>query len=140
MSNLEREPDAELTDDAHPVGSGSDPALYFDRDGNPLPGTLREQTLEWARLRSDHDYCVIGHEDVLLPSGRAVWVSTVWLGLDHSFGFGPPVVFETMIFENGMADIYCQRYATATDAEQGHRSLVQMLKDGLYEPERQHDE
>lgn len=27
-------------------------------------------------------------------------VSTVFLGLDHSFGHGPPILFETMIFLN----------------------------------------
>jgi hypothetical protein len=28
-------------------------------------------------------------------------VSTVFLGVDHSFGDGPPVLFETMIFGDG---------------------------------------
>ena len=28
------------------------------------------------------------------------WISTVFLGLDHSFHHGPPVLFETMIFLN----------------------------------------
>lgn len=26
------------------------------------------------------------------------WISTVFLGIDHSFGQGPPLVFETMVF------------------------------------------
>lgn len=26
------------------------------------------------------------------------WVSTVFLGLDHSYGTGPPLLFETMVF------------------------------------------
>ena len=27
-------------------------------------------------------------------------ISTVFLGLDHNFGEGPPLVFETMVFED----------------------------------------
>lgn len=33
-----------------------------------------------------------------------VWVSTVFLGLDHNFfGEGPPILFETMIFQGKTA-------------------------------------
>ena len=46
-------------------------------------------------------------------------VSTVFLGLDHSFGSGPPLLFETMIF--GMKDIYQERYSTWEEAEDGHK-------------------
>lgn len=48
--------------------------------------------LEWARWFEDADRRVF--ETHVGP----YWVSTVFLGLDHSFGHGPPVLFETMIF------------------------------------------
>lgn len=59
---------------------------------------------------------------VALTNGFSLRVSTVFLGLDHSFGFGPPLIFETMIFgKGGWCDEYCDRYSTWQEAEAGHR-------------------
>jgi hypothetical protein len=55
--------------------------------------------------------------------GTAV-VSTVFLGLDHSFTGGPPVLFETMIFDKGRPRAYQVRYCTIEEAESGHRRAV----------------
>lgn len=55
------------------------------------------------------------------------WVSTVFLGLDHSFAdVGPPILFETMIFaDDGPGDDLAQeRYATWDDAVAGHDRAV----------------
>jgi len=53
-----------------------------------------------------------------------VRVSTVFLGLDHNFwGYGPPVLFETMVFM-GETSIQCERYATWDQAEEGHKRWV----------------
>ncbi len=53
-------------------------------------------------------------------------VSTVFLGMDHSFGGGgPPVLWETMIF--GPDDTYedfQQRYVSYDDAVAGHTQAV----------------
>jgi hypothetical protein len=58
-----------------------------------------------------------------------VRVSTVFLGLDHSFfGHGPPMLFETMVFVNG-SSVDCERYATWDEAEAGHaRWVMQVFK------------
>ena len=59
--------------------------MYYDRQGNPL--TLEE----WAatfEARQDQKRVA----ETTLPNGR--WVSTVWLGLDHAFSAGPPLIFE----------------------------------------------
>ncbi len=53
-------------------------------------------------------------------------VSTVFLGLDHAFGGGPPMLFETMIF-GGDHDEYCERYATVEEARAGHRVACQLV-------------
>lgn len=47
-------------------------------------------------------------------------VSTVFLGIDHSFGDGPPLLFETMIF-GGEHDKDMWRYSTWNEAEEGHK-------------------
>jgi hypothetical protein len=46
-------------------------------------------------------------------------VSTVFLGLDHNFGDGPPALWETAIF-GGDHDGDTTRYSTRADAIQGH--------------------
>lgn len=61
-----------------------------------------------------------------LPDG--IRVSTVFLGLDYSFGDGPPLLFETMIFGGKHSD-YVDRYSTWQQAEAGHAVAV-ALADG----------
>ena len=55
-----------------------------------------------------------------------VWVSTVFLGLDHSHGVGPPVLFETMAFR-GREIIAQDRYASYEEAEMGHTEMLQRV-------------
>ena len=53
-------------------------------------------------------------------------VSTVCLGLDHNYGSGPPLLFESMVFGgpfNGEMD----RYSTWAEAEQGHNAVVERV-------------
>lgn len=58
-------------------------------------------------------------------------VSTVFLGLNHQFGDGPPLVFETMIFpkEGNWQDEYMDRYTTWEEAEAGHEKAVGIVKE-----------
>jgi hypothetical protein len=56
-------------------------------------------------------------------SGGMVRVSTVFLGLDHSFGEGPPILFETLANGDGVIE-EMERYHTWTDAEIGHSDMV----------------
>lgn len=50
-------------------------------------------------------------------------VSTVFLGMDHSFGAGQPVLWETMIF-GGAHDSYQERYTSHAAAVAGHQRAV----------------
>lgn len=54
-----------------------------------------------------------------------VWVSTVFLGLDHKFGDGPPMLFETMIF-GGEHDQYQERCSTWEEAEAMHKQACEL--------------
>lgn len=62
-------------------------------------------------------------------------VSTVWLGLDHNYLGGKPLLFETMVFDQpkGGTDIYMDRYTTWTEAVEGHKKAVQWVLDGCIE-------
>jgi hypothetical protein len=47
----------------------------------------------WLEDRGNLDKRVVAQTETEL-----YWVSTVFLGLDHGWGNGPPVLFETMVF------------------------------------------
>ena len=55
-------------------------------------------------------------------------ISTVWLGLDHQYGDGPPLIFETMQF-GGEADQEMARYSTLEEAHAGHDAWVKRVKE-----------
>lgn len=73
-------------------------------------------------------------------------VSTVFLGLDHQWGDGPPMLFETGLFfdetvatprklngrEIRQSDIVA-RYSTWAEAEVGHMEIVEQLTHGAQE-------
>jgi len=79
----------------------------------------------WAELLADREYRRVAEDTV----GDA-WVSTVWLGLDHSFLGGPPLTFETMIWSVEGDKILDGpiRYATESAAIEGHRYIVAELR------------
>lgn len=68
---------------------------------------------------------------------EGVQVSTVFLGLDHSFSDeGPPVLWETMVF-GGPMDEHQERCAGSREqAEAMHADVVQRVKVAAYTPPR----
>lgn len=56
-----------------------------------------------------------------------ITISTVFLGLNHGFGKGPPLLFETMIF-GGRFDEDMWRYSTWDEAEKGHQKAVEKVR------------
>lgn len=69
-----------------------DRPMYFDRKGVPI--TMRE----WGMLMESLDYRRVAWTEV-----GPYFVSTVWLGLNHNFFDGPPVIFETMVFSSELS-------------------------------------
>lgn len=83
----------------------------LDADGKtPIPCDLAT----WARSLESRSRS-LKRETVV----EGVEVSTVFLGLDHSFGQGPPLLWETMIF-GGPHNQYQDRYSTYDEAMAGH--------------------
>jgi len=79
---------------------------------------------EWARRFNDSE----GRRVASTTVGEAT-VSTVFLGLDHRWGEGRPLLFETMIFGGDHTEVEW-RWATWDEAEVGHRAVVAALKAG----------
>ena len=92
-------------------------SLYFDKNGQPLDLDT------WCQLLHDMAYKRIA--ETTLPNGR--WVSTVWLGLDHQWGNGSRLIFESMVFpsEDNMSELDMVRYSTLGEAQTGHEAMVQ---------------
>lgn len=55
------------------------------------------------------------------------YVSTVFLAMDYSFGIGPPILFETMVFGDPM-DGHEDQYRTWDGAAAGHERIVELIK------------
>lgn len=60
-------------------------------------------------------------------------VSTVFLGINHQWGSGPPLLFETMVFEDGgdYSGEYQWRYSTWEEAERCHNIICISIAHGL---------
>lgn len=126
---------------------------WYDRDGKPLVtvGMFEDEEL-WGKqmdkvekLLKDRNYKVIKQD---YTPGKKYWVSTVWLGLDQSFGLGgdeyKPIIFETMVFSGktykrratkGLPsysyrkDYEQLRYSTEAEALKGHEKLLKEYTD-----------
>jgi hypothetical protein len=106
--------------------------FHRDRCGNPI--TIGR----WLDLR-DPEYVTVAETIV-----GGVWrVHTAWLGIDHQHLVGPPLIFETMVFElaeshgygplggySYHADVAEQwRYSTETQAREGHAVMVRLCRE-----------
>lgn len=104
--------------------------IYYDRQGRPI------SMEDWSAKHGDREYLIVAQHWV-----RGWMVSTVWLGIDHGFGFSKvPVIFETMIFPPGdeapegegiASEQYMERYATEEAAHAGHDRALSWLREKL---------
>lgn len=83
-----------------------------------------DELLTWAEWMEKNKRVVA--QDQVGP----YFISTVFLGLDYSFGFGHPLYFETMVFiENGEAEQFnIERYETYVQANKGHELKVEEVQ------------
>lgn len=104
---------------------------FLNKDHTYTPCSM----MKWASQFEDMSMTNTKHvaEDII--DGKHV--STVWLGLNHNYFGGPPLVFETMVFDEpkGGHDIYCDRYTTWDEALEGHKKAVEWVKAGCNDDE-----
>lgn len=104
----------------------------YDKDGQPI------DMLRYSELLGDRAYCRVERTKVtdLANPDRSFDVSTVWLGLDHAWSDGPPVLFETMVFgDDGSVEDYGNRYCTIPEAIAGHNEVVVLIAATLTDPQ-----
>jgi hypothetical protein len=99
--------------------------MYYDKDGLPI------SMYSWGLLMENLTYRVVKQEELV----DRRWVSTVWLGIDHSFGGKKKLLFETMVFdhEGGNDILECYRWSTLAEAQRGHAETVEELNKHPYQ-------
>lgn len=90
---------------------------FYDKDGKPI--TMEQ----WGKLRTNKSYSRIARDEI----GKEVTVSTVWLGMDHSWRDDYILIFETKVF-GGERDSQQRRYSTVDEALKGHAEIVALVK------------
>lgn len=84
--------------------------------------------LTWARWFETAERQVARTE---LAEG--ISVSTVFLSLDHQWGHGPPILYETMVFGGPLHEEQ-EQYHTWQEAEEGHQEMVARVRLALAAP------
>ena len=94
----------------------------LNEDGDPV---LCEDLLTWAEWFERAD------RQVALDRVGPVTISTAFIGLDMSFGVGPPVLFETAVFAGLTGSEILRRYRTRLEALIGHEAVTEEVRAAL---------
>jgi hypothetical protein len=81
-----------------------------------LVTSWEEMTIQWD-----------GYPRVKAETIEGARISTIFLGEDHNWGDGPPLLFETKII-GGEYDGEMWRYSTWDEAEAGHAAAVDLVR------------
>ena len=100
--------------------------LYILKDGKPV---RCDDTIEWGRWFENPENRRIAENDV-----NGVVISTVFLGIDHAYNGGEPILYETMVF-GGEFDRECERYRSREESLAGHSEWVEKVKASEVWPE-----
>jgi hypothetical protein len=91
----------------------------LDENGEPVPCGL----LEWAACFESSALRQVARETVADSD-----VSTVFLGLDHQWGDGPPLIWETMVFGGKLDQEQDRCGGTRAEALAMHARMVERVK------------
>ena len=95
---------------------------YWILDADHKP--IRVGIVEWGKFFKSTDSRIVAQDQI----GDAK-VSTVFLGIDHGWGDGAPVLFETMVF-GGPHDQETWRCCTWKQAEAQHEEACSLVRGG----------
>jgi len=96
----------------------------LDKNNRPIPCKNSVEYIRWESKNPDRKAVKQQHIGNM-------YISTVFLGLDHAHGGKKPILWETMIF-GGKHDQYQVRYDSYEDAVKGHKIAVELVKKDKY--------
>lgn len=97
--------------------------LYILDDQRRAVAVSNADWVQWMASH-EHEVKIVKQETV-----EGAFISTVFLAIDHSFGRGPPMLFETMVFRDGVpAGDEMARCSTWEEAEAQHASFVTLVR------------
>jgi len=94
----------------------------LEKENKPVKSTINQHS---EGIEANPDKKVVKQENI-----GDIFVSTVFLGLDHAWNSDVPVLWETMIFR-GEYDQYQDRYTSVEDALKGHKKALELLNQSL---------
>lgn len=113
-----------------------DGLTWYGMQGERL--TMRQYLARYGKRDGKRDPCRVAY-----TVGTFFEISTVLLGIDHRFGAGRPIIFETMVFSRWLMysrgctfgsvsrpgywsrdSVAERRYCTAEEARAGHAEIV----------------
>ena len=96
---------------------------WYALDENSEPVEIDILSSSYSSYKESQEKHTIQDENI----GDCEIVSTTFLGLDHSYGVGDPVLFETMVF-GGKLDQEQVRYTSWEDAKKGHKKMLEKVR------------
>lgn len=100
----------------------------YDPEGRLIPGEYIDASRQAMGYKFIPGYTQ-WRSRTFYRAGAPLHVSTVYLGLDHSFfPYEPPLIWETMVFSGFYWDVYSTRYATRGAALHGHRMITAAVR------------
>ena len=91
----------------------------LDDNNNPIQKNVEEAS-KW--IEDNPRKKIVKQENI-----GEIRISTVFLGLDHSFNEKTPVLWETMVF-GGEHDGFQERYSSYEEAVKGHKEALMLVK------------
>lgn len=91
----------------------------LDENNKPVKATSIMEAADW--MENNPERKAVKQENI-----GDIFISTVFLGLDHAWNSDVPVLWETMIF-GGEHDQYQERYTSHEDALEGHELALTLI-------------
>lgn len=92
-----------------------------------------ENIIDWAHWMSTHERRVMLTKfESTDKNDKEILISTVFLGVDHNFGNGPPILWETMIFPDDKWR-YQRRHTSRYEAVIAHEEAQAFVEKTLKE-------
>lgn len=105
------------------VPADGEPLKCYLPDLTPIEDYVVGSSIVWAlKASGEHHF-----QTTLTDRQRRIFVSTVYLGINHNFWGGPPLIWETMANSDGDWLDFVTRYSTCEAAMSAHRKILGWL-------------